>query len=398
VKYFIVAGEASGDLHASALMKSLKNGDPEAEFRFFGGDLMQAEGGIMLKHYRELAYMGFIPVLMNLPKILRNMAYCKQAIKDFSPGCVILVDYPGFNLRIAKYIKEKLCIPVIYYISPTIWAWKKGRIKTIKKHIDRMLCILPFEPEFYKRNGYGNAIYVGNPTVEAIASRTGKDESFEEFYSANALQPKPIIAILAGSRRQEIRDNLPSMLEAVSNFTGYQPVIAGAPSIDPEFYETVQAKCETKATVIYNQTYRLLQQSRAALVTSGTATLETALLRVPQAVCYRTEPKRIAAFVWKHFFNVKYISLVNLIAGREVVCELFNERFSVRNIREELHRLLHDEERIKAIQSGYDEITGKLNCRDVSARAAEIILSSQTPRHNGTGDSPPSSTRPESLS
>jgi lipid-A-disaccharide synthase len=398
VKYFIVAGEASGDLHASGLMKALKAGDRDAEFHFFGGDLMQAAGGTMLKHYREMAYMGFIPVLLHLPKILCNMAYCKWAIKGFFPDCVILVDYPGFNLQIAKYIHERLHIPVIYYISPTVWAWKKGRINIIRKYVDRMLCILPFEPDFYERNKYSGAIYVGNPTVDAISSRTGSKETFEEFSAANNLSGKPLIAILAGSRSQEIRDNLPAMLEAAAVFGEYQLVIAGAPSIDAAFYEKVQAKCNTKATVVHDRTYRLLQHSRAALVTSGTATLETALLRVPQAVCYRTPLKHIAAFIWKRFFHVKYISLVNLIADREIVRELFNERFTVDHIREELRRLLHDAERIEELQSGYSEVIGKLDYPDVSARAAGIILSSQTPKHTGTGDSLRVAVRRESQS
>ncbi|MDR0686964.1 MAG: lipid-A-disaccharide synthase [Dysgonamonadaceae bacterium] len=375
MRYFIVAGEASGDLHASGLMKALIAGDNDAKFCFFGGNLMESVGGRMLRHYREMAFMGFVPVLLHLPKILLNMIDCRRAIRDFSPDCVILVDYPGFNLRIARYVKNSLHIPVIYYISPTVWAWKRGRIKTVKKYVDRMLCILPFEPEFYKRNGYLDAVYVGNPTVDAVALWAGREESFEEFSFANALSGKPVIAILAGSRRQEIRDNLPSMLEAASDFVDCQLVIAGAPSVEAAFYEQVQSGCRAKATVVYGQTYRLLRQSRAALVTSGTATLEAALLRVPQVVCYRTRPKHIAAFIWKHFFDVEYISLVNLIAGREVVVELFNERFSVERIGKELHRLLHDGEHVRAIQEGYDEVDKRLCCKDVSIRAAEVVFS-----------------------
>ncbi|MDR1371940.1 MAG: lipid-A-disaccharide synthase [Dysgonamonadaceae bacterium] len=372
MKYFIVAGEASGDLHASGLMKSLKAIDKEADFRFFGGELMQAVGGKLVKHYRELAYMGFIPVLLHLHTILRNMVFCKSEIAAYSPDCVILVDYPGFNLQIARYIRKHLNIPAVYYISPTVWAWKKGRIKAINKYIDKMLCILPFEPDFYKKNGYDKAEYVGNPTVDTIKEREFAAESFDKFTKAFSLSDKPVIALLAGSRRQEIKDNLPAMLRAASTFNDYQLVIAGAPSIDVEFY--AQFIHGYNVQIIYNNTYRLLQQAQAALVTSGTATLETALLRVPQAVCYKTPLKHIAAFIWKHFFKVKFISLVNLITEREIVCELFNERFSVENIRTELNRLLNDEEYKKFIQSGYDKIATKLNTPCVSDRAAKLII------------------------
>jgi lipid-A-disaccharide synthase len=362
MKYFIVAGEASGDLHASNLMRHIKKDDCEAEFRFFGGDLMQAVGGEMLLHYRELAYMGFIPVLLHLPQILRNMDLCRKAIADYSPDRVILVDYPGFNLRIAPYVRKKLNIPVVYYISPTVWAWKKGRIKTIRKYVDKMLCILPFEVEFYKQNGYDKAVYAGNPTVFAVENRDHKNETFEEFTANNGLNDKPIIAILAGSRRQEIKDNLPAMLKAASVFSDYQLVVAGAPSIDKDFYDRVIAVQHPviRVPIVFSQTYRLLQQSSAALVTSGTATLETALLNVPQAVCYKTPFKQIAAFIWKHCFNVKYISLVNLILGREAVSELFNEKFSAENIRAELDRLLNDKQYIGKMLDGYAETLEKL--------------------------------------
>jgi lipid-A-disaccharide synthase len=372
MKYFIVVGEASGDLHASNLMKSLKKIDSEADFCFFGGDLMQSAGGKMLRHYRDLAYMGFIPVLLHLPVILRNMAFCKKAIAEYRPDRVILVDYPGFNLRIAPYIRETLKIPVVYYISPTVWAWKKGRIKTIRRYVDKMLCILPFEVDFYKQNNYKNAVYVGNPTVDAIKNRDFQEETFSEFTTVNNLEHKPIIALLAGSRRQEIKDNLPYMLDAASVFKDYQLVIAGAPSIDKEFYNKVLGQ-NKNVSVVFNQTYRLLQQSRAALVTSGTATLETALLKTPQAVCYKTPLKILAAFLWKHFFKVKFISLVNLIAGREIVRELFNEHFSTSNIRAELNRLLNDEDYVKCLQSGYDEVIEKTDSPNVSDRAARQI-------------------------
>jgi len=355
MKYFLVAGEASGDLHASALMRSLRQSDPQAEFRFFGGDLMQREGGELLLHYSRMAYMGFVPVALHLPTILKNMAVCRREIERFRPYCVVLVDYPGFNLRIARFVSEKLHIPVVYYISPTVWAWKKGRIRTIARSVDRLLCILPFEPDFYRANGYDKAVYTGNPVVESVAVRAQADETFEHFATENRLPDlRPIIALLPGSRRQEIKDNLPTMLAAASKYPEYQAVIAAAPGIEPEFYDRFLR--QGAASLVHNCAYRLLQQSRAALVTSGTATLETALIGCPQAVCYRTPLPRISAFVWKHFFHVRFISLVNLIAGRQVVQELFNERFSKREITAELGRLLNDNKYRQLLSEGYAEV------------------------------------------
>ena len=339
MNYYLIAGEASGDLHGSNLMKSLKAIDPEANFRFFGGDLMAAVGGSLVKHYREMAFMGFIPVLLNLRTIFKNMKICREDIRNYQPDIVILIDYPGFNLKMAGFIKNQLSIPVYYYISPKIWAWKKYRIKTIRRSIDKMLCILPFEVDFYKKNNYP-VTYVGNPTVDAVANREFPDETFESFTTCNKLSGKPVIAILAGSRKQEIKDNLPAMLQAVSDFPDYQPVIAGAPGIDTGFYKTSIGHSDVP--IVWDQTYRLLQQSSAALVTSGTATLETALFRVPQTVSYETPAKHLVGFVFRNFFSVKYISLVNLIAGRPVVRELFADSFSVQAIKNELERLLTD--------------------------------------------------------
>jgi lipid-A-disaccharide synthase len=370
MKYFLIVGEASGDLHASNLMKSLKKIDKEADFCFFGGDLMQSVGGKMRKHYRELAYMGFVPVLLHLKTILKNMAFCKKEIAAYSPDRVILVDYPGFNLRIAKFVKEKLQIPVIYYISPKVWAWKKGRIKAIRRYVDKMLCILPFEPEFYQKHNC-RADYVGNPTVDAVAEQNFVSETFETFAERNQLPNKPIIALLAGSRKQEIKDNLPAMLEAASVFTDYQLVIAGAPGIAPDYYLPFVEKHKPK--IVFDQTYNLLQQAKAALVTSGTATLETALFRVPQAVCYKTPLKHIAAFVWKHFFKVKNISLVNLIAGKEVVTELFNEKFTMINIRKKLEDILYNVQYASTLQSDYQYVIDKLGDSGASDRAAKLI-------------------------
>jgi len=370
MKYYIVAGEASGDLHASNLMKSLKKINKDANFRFFGGDLMQLEGGVLVKHYRELAFMGVIPVLMNLKTILSNLQFCKNDILAYKPDAVILVDYPGFNLKLAKFIKENAKIPVFYYISPKIWAWKTWRVKAIRKYVDRMLCILPFEVQFYAQHSY-SVVYVGNPTVDAIASRENAEETFEEFLSRNQLPAKPIIALLPGSRKHEINNNLPSMLEAASVFPDFQLVIGGAPGIHRDYYQSFMN--DYPATVVFDQTYSLLQQSNAALVTSGTATLETALLRVPQVVCYKTTPKHLVGFVWKHFFKVKYISLVNLIIDKPLVKELFNEKFSTENIRQELYNLLHNESYIASMQAGYSDIIEQLGEKGASDRAAGEI-------------------------
>ncbi|MDR0506661.1 MAG: lipid-A-disaccharide synthase [Dysgonamonadaceae bacterium] len=376
MKYFLIAGEASGDLHASNLMHSLKKTDPKADFRYFGGDLMQAEGGILIKHYRYMAFMGFIPVLMNLRTVLDNMTLCKKAIEEYQPDTVILVDYPGFNLKIAEYLKKhpfpNCRSPFInYYISPKIWAWKKYRIEKIKKYIDKMFCILPFETEFYKKHQMEVA-YMGNPTVDALAGRNYKDETFENFIQVNQLENKPIIALLAGSRKQEIKDNLPAMLEAVASFGEYQPVIGGSPGIDPHYYELFTK--QDQIPVIFGQTYRLLSQSRAALVTSGTATLETALLRIPQAVCYKMPLKYLSSFIFETFFSCPYISLVNLIAGKSVVKELFGKHFSSLQIRKELDLLLNDETYRKQMDNDYQAIISLLGPPGASGKVAEKIF------------------------
>lgn len=373
MKYYLVAGEASGDLHASNLMKALKDVDEKAEFRFFGGDLMQAVGGRLVKHYREMAYMGFIPVLLHLKSIFKNMDICRNDIQAYRPDVVILVDYPGFNLKIAKYVKTQLQIPVYYYISPKIWAWKTYRIKDIRKYVDRLFSILPFEVAFYQKHHY-QVDYVGNPTVDAIAERAFSLEHFDDFVRANHLSGKPVIAVLAGSRKQEIKDNLPTMLEAVNRFPAYQAVIAGAPGIAPEYYRSYIGK--NPVEIVFNQTYRLLRQSTAALVTSGTATLETSLFRVPQIVCYQTPIKHIVGFVWRHFFHIEYISLVNLIAEKTVVQELFAERFSKDRIVSELDAILDDEAYRQQMLAGYDEVIQILGQPGASLRAAELIFRS----------------------
>ncbi|HAC20875.1 MAG TPA: lipid-A-disaccharide synthase, partial [Porphyromonadaceae bacterium] len=358
MKYYIIAGEASGDLHASNLMAAIKENDPNASFRYFGGDLMQQQGGTLVKHYREMAFMGFVPVLLNLKTILRNMQLCKDDIQAFAPDVVILVDYPGFNFKIAKYVKHQLHIPVVYYISPKIWAWKEHRIKNIKKDVDKLLCILPFEVDYFKNKHQLSVDYVGNPSVDSVAFRPDKDETFEAFTQSNSLSHKPIIALLAGSRKQEIQNNLPVMLEAVKGLDSYQMVLAGAPGIDRSYYN--QFIDGDSCKIVFGQTYRLLQQAQAALVTSGTATLETALFKVPQVVCYKTPLKPISKYVFKYFFNIKYISLVNLIADKAVVTELFTDNFSPENIRHELDKLLFDPAYRQQMLDGYDGVIRRL--------------------------------------
>lgn len=340
MRYYLIVGEASGDLHASHLMRSLQAVDSAAEFRFFGGDLMTAVGGTRVKHFKELAYMGFIPVLLHLRTIFRNMAFCKKDIVEWAPDVVILVDYPGFNLNIAKFLKSKTRIPVYYYISPKIWAWKEYRIKNIKRDVDELFSILPFEVDLFEKRHHYPIHYVGNPTADEVRSFLSTyNEGFEQFCKANALQAdKPILALLAGSRRQEIKDNLPAMMQVAARFPQYQAVLAGAPSIADEYYEGFIRGSQVR--LVKNQTYPLLAHSTAALVTSGTATLETALFNVPQVVCYKTPVPRLIRFAFNHIIKVEYISLVNLIMNKEVVSELFADRFTIDNIAHCLQTLL----------------------------------------------------------
>ena len=372
MKYYLIVGEASGDLHASHLMAALKEEDPRAEFRFFGGDMMAAVGGTMVKHYKELAYMGFIPVLLHLRTIFANMKRCKEDIVAWSPDVVILVDYPGFNLDIAKFVHAKTKIPVYYYISPKIWAWKEYRIKHIRRDVDELFSILPFEIEFFEGHQYP-IHYVGNPTVDEVtAFKAANPETFADFISDNELADKPIIALLAGSRKQEIKDNLPDMIRAASAFPDYQLVLAAAPGISPEYYaEFVKG---TNLQVIFGRTYRLLQQADVALVTSGTATLETALFRVPQVVCYHTPVGKLVSFLRKHILKVKFISLVNLIAGREVVRELVADTMTVENMRNELKRLLFQEDYRRKMLDGYEEMARLLGPAGAPRHAAREMV------------------------
>uniref|UniRef100_UPI0035652677 lipid-A-disaccharide synthase n=1 Tax=Bacteroides fragilis TaxID=817 RepID=UPI0035652677 len=372
MKYYLIVGEASGDLHASHLMAALKEEDPRAEFRFFGGDMMAAVGGTMVKHYKELAYMGFIPVLLHLRTIFANMKRCKEDIVAWAPDVVILVDYPGFNLDIAKFVHAKTKIPVYYYISPKIWAWKEYRIKNIRRDVDELFSILPFEVEFFEGHQYP-IHYVGNPTVDEVTVfKAANPETFADFISDNELADKPIIALLAGSRKQEIKDNLPDMIRAASAFPDYQLVLAAAPGISPEYYaEFVKG---TNLQVIFGRTYRLLQQADVALVTSGTATLETALFRVPQVVCYHTPVGKLVSFLRKHILKVKFISLVNLIAGREVVRELVADTMTVENMRNELKRLLFQEDYRRKMLDGYEEMARLLGPAGAPRHAAREMV------------------------
>lgn len=375
MKYYIIVGEASGDLHASRLMRSLRKVDSKADFRFFGGDLMSEAGGTRVKHYRELAYMGFVPVLLHLRTIFKNMALCKQDIVEWKPDVVILVDYPGFNLDIAKFLHANTSIPVYYYISPKIWAWKEYRIKNIKRDISEMFSILPFEVQFYEGKHHFPIHYVGNPTADEVTEfKASYTETFEDFCRKNSLQAdKPVIALLAGSRRQEIKDNLPAMLEAASRYADkYQLVVAGAPSIPHEYYSKFISGHDV--SIVYNQTYPLLAHSCAALVTSGTATLETALFGVPQVVCYETPIPKVIAFLRKHLIKVRYISLVNLIADKSVVTELVADTFSVENIAGELGRLLPGKPARTAMLDGYAEVKKRLGKENAPDNAANIMV------------------------
>lgn len=372
MKYYLIVGEASGDLHASNLMKALMAEDPEAEFRFFGGDLMTAVGGTCVKHYRELAYMGFIPVLLHLRTIFSNMDRCKHDIEAWKPDVLILVDYPGFNLKIAAYIKKHTQIPIYYYISPKIWAWKEYRIKNIRCDVDKLFSILPFEVDFF--NGHHYPVdYVGNPCVDAVDSFLSTDtETKEQFYQRlNLESSRPVIALLAGSRKQEIKDNLSRMMEASRSFPQYQFVIAGAPGIAPEFYSHYLTD---GAKIVFGETYRLLRHSEAALVTSGTATLETALFRVPQVVCYYTAAGKLVSFLRRHILKVKYISLVNLVSGSEVVTELVADGMTVDNIRRELSVIIEGGSRRIQMLSGYDRMIQILGTPGASERAAKLMV------------------------
>lgn len=374
MKYYLIVGEASGDLHASRLMRSLKKYDELAEFRFFGGDLMAAEGGTRVKHYKELAYMGFVPVLLHLGTIFSNMKRCKEDIVAWKPDVVILVDYPGFNLNIAKFLKKNTLIPVYYYISPKIWAWKEWRIKSIKRDVSEMFSILPFEVPFYEQKHKYPVHYVGNPTAQEVAEfRAGYHQTHEEFCRENNLDSrKPIIALLAGSRLQEIKDNLPAMIEVAERFEDYQMVLAGAPSIEDEYYDKFLEG--TPVRVVKNKTYQLLSHTTAALVTSGTATLETALFNVPQVVCYETPLPKLIRFAFNHVLKVDYISLGNLVANKEVVPEMFADKFTIDGIANELFKILPGQPARERMLAEYQEVVRELGSKVAPDEAASIMV------------------------
>ena len=369
MKFYIIAGEASGDLHASNLVAEIKKKDKKAEFRGFGGDLMKAQGVELVKHYRTMAYMGFVEVAVNLRKVLGNIAQCKKDILEYQPDAVVLVDYPGFNLRIADFANKK-GFKVFYYISPQVWAWKRRRVQKIKKSVDKMLVILPFEEEFYKRYGV-DVTFVGNPLLDELAKVGTGNRSI--FLRRNSLgERREIIAMLPGSRRQEVKRTLPVMLKAASHFPDYQFVIAGVSSLDKSLYKDIMGNSDV--FFVENQTYDLLLNSSAALVTSGTATLETALLSVPEVVCYKATNFSYRLAKW--MIKVKFISLVNLIMDRDVVKELIQGDLNEDNLVKELDQLLHNGKRQRRLLEDYEELKDKLGNVGASEKAAEVIVES----------------------
>ncbi|WP_340077699.1 lipid-A-disaccharide synthase [Leptobacterium sp. I13] len=368
MKYYIIAGEASGDLHGSNLMKALKKQDPKAKFRIWGGDLMQKEGGVLVKHFKDLAFMGFLEVLLNLRTILRNIKFCKKDILAFQPDVLIFIDYPGFNLRIAKWAHQ-LGYNTHYYISPQVWAWKENRVKAIKRDVDKMYVILPFEKSFYEEKHHYKVHFVGHPLIDAINGRPQVDEA--AFRDVNGLDAtKPIIAILPGSRKQEIKKMLAVMLTIVGDYNDYQFVIAGAPSIDYAFYQPFISKA-SNVHFVANKTYDLLSIAYAAMVTSGTATLETALFKVPEVVCYKGN--WISYQIAKRVITLSYISLVNLIMDKEVVTELIQNDFNPKRLRKELDKLLDDNHR-KKLFSDYHELEKELGGKGASEKTAKLIF------------------------
>ena len=374
MKYYLIAGEASGDLHAANLMKALKKFDPMANFRYWGGELMAAEGGQLVRHYRDTAFMGAFEVVMNLHKICRNLKFCKEDILKYSPDVLILVDYAGFNLRIASLAKTR-GFRVFYYIAPKIWAWNTGRARKIKRNVDKLFSIMPFESDFYAKYNVP-VVYSGNPLMDAIDKRPYKNEGFEAFVKRNNLENRPIIALLAGSRKQEISRLLPEMLAMVEHFPDFQFVIAGAPSFTFADYEEYLRDYED-VSVVFGQTYALLESAHAALVTSGTATLEAALLKCPQVVCYKMWGGSFTDFMAKKvIIKVAHISLVNLIMNREVVKELFQSSFSLADLKNELSLLCYDEDYRKRMIEGYTELGYIVGSPGSSERTARLMWES----------------------
>jgi lipid-A-disaccharide synthase len=366
MKYYIIAGEASGDLHASNLIRELKALDAEADFRCWGGDLMQKEGAVLVKHYRDLAYMGFLEVVSHLSSIIGNLRFCRKDILQYKPDVLILVDYPGFNLRIAQ-TAAAMGVRVFYYISPQLWAWRSSRVKIIRKSVEHMFVILPFEKIFYLKYGI-NADFPGHPLLDVIYEGMALKEK-ADFLTDNNLNEKPLIALLPGSRKMEIGKMLKVMLGVVPDFPHCQFVIAGAPSIGPEFYKSIIGNSGIK--IVYGQTYDLLKHSVAAVVTSGTATLETALLDVPQVVCYKGNP--LSYIIARRIINVRFISLVNLVAGQKVVNELIQDEFNVFSLTEEIKQLLQEDRR-RTILEGYSAVRSLLGGKGASKRAASRMI------------------------
>jgi lipid-A-disaccharide synthase len=368
MKYYLIAGEASGDLHGSNLMRELKLADPEAQFRYFGGDLMQNEGGTLVKHYREMAFMGIVNVVLNLKTIGQNMKFCQKDLLEFQPDVVILIDYPGFNLRMAEFAKQHN-LRVFYYISPKVWAWKEYRVKRIKSFVDELFTILPFETEYFKKHGI-DVNYVGNPLMDSVASFRKKALSKEEFLDKNNLDERPVVALLSGSRKQEIKNTLPIMKKAAACYPEFQFVVAGVSTVDKKTYEKILGGFPIP--VVYNQTYDLLNNAHSALVASGTATLETALFGVPQTVLYRVEGGRVVQFIMKNFFlKVKWASLPNLILNKEALKEFIQVDLTFKNVRDELHRLLYEQDYRDKITSDYNRLMEILGGPGTSKRAAK---------------------------
>jgi lipid-A-disaccharide synthase len=369
MKYYIIAGEASGDLHGSNLIKAIKQRDLKSEFRVWGGDLMKRESQTLVKHYKETAYMGFLDVFVHLPSIWSNIRFCKKDILSYRPDALILIDYAGFNLRIAKFAKMK-GIKVIWYIAPKVWAWKKSRIKKLKAYVDQLLVIFPFEKDFFAENGV-EADFPGNPLLDVTEEVVNRRSSRQVFINENGLDNRPIVALLPGSRMQEIKHHFPMMLKLSKAFPDYQFVVAAAPSLEPEVFEQYMKKNDS-AALVYDKTYELLKHARAAVVTSGTATLETAFFDVPQLVCYRGD--YISYQIAKRLVDIKYISLVNLIADAPVIKEYIQSDMNSKNLSEELRRLLEDESYIQEMKSAYAAIKEKSGGTGASSRAAGYIL------------------------
>lgn len=374
MRYYLIAGEASGDLHASHLMAALRSEDPSAQFRCVGGDMMRAQGAAVFMHYGELAYMGFIPVMLHLRTILRGMSGCRRDIVAWHPDVVILVDYPGFNLRMAKFLRDNTRIPVYYYISPKIWAWKEHRIRDIRRNVDELFSILPFEVDFFEKKHHYPVHYVGNPTVDEVdAFKRANKADFNAFVRDNGLDARPVIALLAGSRKQEIEGNLSRMIKAASVYgDSYQLIIAGAPGIEDSFY--VKFMGDNGVRLLRGETFRILQHSTAALVTSGTATLETALFRVPQVVCYYMKAGKLASLARRLVLKIPFISLVNLIVGREIVPELVAGSMTVENVQSRLASILPGGTERDAQLRGYDEMAHKLGSPGAPKTAAKIMV------------------------